>query len=224
VLPKVSKVAKAKAAQLCKEGLTHYRNWDVERAVEIFKAASVLDSTNADAFLYLAQAYMRLGDYKAMRSALGRFIHLETDETLIDRFEIFFGSQMDQVETLLTQVMTRQEIPLEVVGAAIHMWLEFRLAMGRKSINMAGLKPQVWAGALDYTIRKINFVEVNFEKIAEWYDVSPEAINHHHQILIEVLDIMPCDYRYFRGQENPLDRLIEAAMILEELEERFYKT
>jgi len=35
------------------------------------------------------------------------------------------------------------------------------------------------------------------------------------------LDIMPCDYRYFRGDENPLDKLVEAAVMMEELEERF---
>jgi hypothetical protein len=34
---------------------------------------------------------------------------------------------------------------------------------------------------------------------------------------------MPCDYRYFRGVDNPLDKLVEAANMLETLEERFYK-
>jgi hypothetical protein len=43
------------------------------------------------------------------------------------------------------------------------------------------------------------------------------AIRHGHQELVNALDIMPCDYRYYRGQENPLDKLVEAAMMLEEL-------
>jgi len=33
--------------------------------------------------------------------------------------------------------------------------------------------------------------------------------------------VMPCDYRYFTGQENPLDKLVEAAELLEQLEVRF---
>ena len=32
---------------------------------------------------------------------------------------------------------------------------------------------------------------------------------------------MPCDYRYFVGKENPLDKLVEAAELLEQLEARF---
>jgi hypothetical protein len=38
---------------------------------------------------------------------------------------------------------------------------------------------------------------------------------------VETLDVMPCDYRYFRGDENPLDKLVEAAELLEALEKRF---
>jgi hypothetical protein len=34
---------------------------------------------------------------------------------------------------------------------------------------------------------------------------------------------MPCDYRYFREKDNPLDKLVEAASMLEDLEERFEK-
>jgi hypothetical protein len=41
--------------------------------------------------------------------------------------------------------------------------------------------------------------------------------------LVKTLDVMPCDYRYFRGDQNPLDKLVEAAAMLEELEERFRK-
>ena len=43
----------------------------------------------------------------------------------------------------------------------------------------------------------------------------------YHNDLVQALDIMPCDYRYFRGDENPLDKLVEAAAMLEDLEERF---
>jgi hypothetical protein len=38
---------------------------------------------------------------------------------------------------------------------------------------------------------------------------------------VETLDIMPCDYRYLRGKNNPLDKLVEAAVMLEEMERRF---
>jgi hypothetical protein len=35
---------------------------------------------------------------------------------------------------------------------------------------------------------------------------------------------MPCDYRYFVGSQNPLDKLVEAAELLEQLERRFHET
>lgn len=32
---------------------------------------------------------------------------------------------------------------------------------------------------------------------------------------------MPCDYLYFRGEEIPLDKLVEVTAMLEDLEKRF---
>ncbi|MCP4358102.1 MAG: hypothetical protein GY796_08830 [Chloroflexi bacterium] len=40
-------------------------------------------------------------------------------------------------------------------------------------------------------------------------------------ILVHTLDLMPADYRYFTGEENPLDKLVEATQLLEELERQF---
>ncbi len=220
----VSRVSKAKAAQLCQQGLECYQNWDTERAIEAFETATALDDTNPDYFLHLARTYVRLGDYDAMRRALGGFIHLETDQRLIDRFEALFGSALDEVEKHLTDVMTGRKVPLQIVGAALHMWVEFRVAMGRNPINTVETKALAWAAALDYTVRKVNFFETDSEQIAAWYQIPPKAVKYHHRLLVETLDIMPCDYRYFRGSDNPLDKLVEAALILEDLEDRFYNS
>jgi len=95
--------------------------------------------------------------------------------------------------------------------------------MGRKLISLDGAEIYAWAAAMDYTIRKVNFHEVPAEQLAHWYDVSPQIVRGKYAILIETLDVMPCDYRYFRGLDNPLDKLVEAANMLEKLEERFYK-
>lgn len=223
VASKISKAAKQKADQLCQEGLDYYTHWDIERAIEAFRSAIALYNHEADYFLYLAQAYVRLGDYEGMRRALGGFMHLESDPVLTDRFEMLFGNAMDDVETLFTHIMTQHDAPLEIIGAAIQMWVEFRVALGRKHISLKGGEARAWAAALDYTIRKVNFHEVPIEWISRWYDVSTQVIRSRHAILVEILDVMPCDYRYFRGVENPLDKLVEAATMLEKLEERFYK-
>lgn len=222
--PVVSKVAKAKAAQLCQDGLAHYQSWNIEQAIDAFESAIQLNRTQADYHLYLAQAYMRVSDYNAMRKSLGEFIHRADNPKLVERFEALFGSAFDSVETWLTDIMPQHNVPLEVVGAAIQMWLEFRLAKGKEDINTGGLKPQVWAAALDYTVRKINFHEIPAEELANWYGVSAKAVKQHHHQLIDTLDIMPCDYRYFRGINNPLDKLVEAAEMLETLETRFFET
>lgn len=223
VASKISKAVKEKADQLCQEGLDYYAHWDIERAIEALRSAIALNSREADYFLYLAQAYVRLGDYESMRRALGEFMHLESDPDLTDRFEMLFGNAMDDVETLFTHIMTQRDAPLEIIGAAIQMWVEFRVALGRKHISLKGGEARAWAAALDYTIRKVNFHEVPIEYISRWYDVSSQVIRSRHAILVEILDVMPCDYRYFRGPENPLDKLVEAANMLEKLEERFYR-
>lgn len=216
-------VARAKAAQLSKQGLKYYNNWDIERAVESFKAAITLHKNNGDYHLYLAQCYARLGDYEAMRKSLGRFLHLESDPDLVDRYEHLFGNALDDVEQILTQVMTQHTVPIGVVGAAMQVWFDFKIAMGRQAINLGGAKPRAWAASLDYTVRKINFYDVTAEELSAWYDISPEAVMQQHGQIIDMLDIMPCDYRYFRGKENPLDKLVEAAILLEDLEARFHQ-
>jgi hypothetical protein len=74
---------------------------------------------------------------------------------------------------------------------------------------------------LDYTIRKVNLRTVTRQDIADFYGISDSAVRDRHQDLVETLDVMPCDYRYFVGQANPLDKLVEAAELLEQLEARF---
>lgn len=200
-------------------GLQHYERWDIDEAIKSFNEAIRLSPEEAEYHLNLARALARYGDFDAARRALGSYIRFEPNKDLAERFEQLFGGGMDKVETLVTQKMTRKGIPLEVVGAAVQMWMEYRICIGRRPLVIR--KPETWASALDYTIRKINFAELTQREIAEQYAVSPSTVRAYHNDLIQALDIMPCDYRYFRGEENPLDKLVEAAAMLEELEERF---
>lgn len=200
-------------------GLQHYERWDIDEAIKSFNEAIRLSPEEAEYHLNLARALARYGDFDAARRALGSYIRFEPNKDLAERFEQLFGGGMDEVETLVTQKMTRKGIPLEVVGAAVQMWMEYRICIGRRPLVIR--KPETWASALDYTIRKINFAELTQREIAELYGVSPSTVRAYHNDLIQALDIMPCDYRYFRGEENPLDKLVEAAAMLEELEERF---
>jgi hypothetical protein len=126
---------------------------------------------------------------------------------------------MDPVEDHLTEKMTTADLPIDMIGAAIHMWLEFRIILGEEPLNIP--KPEAWAAALDYTVRKVNLHDQPMEELAEHYGVSVDTVRKHHGTLVERLDIMPCDYRYFTGKQNPLDKLVEAAELLEELEKRF---
>ncbi len=200
-------------------GLQHYERWDIDEAIKSFNEAIRHSPEEAEYHLNLSRALARYGDFDAARRALGSYIRFEPKKELAERFEQLFGEGMDEVETLVTQQMTRKEMPLEVVGAAVQMWMEYRICIGRRPLIIR--KPETWASALDYTIRKINFAELTQREIAELYSVSPSTVRAYHNDLIQALDIMPCDYRYFRGEENPLDKLVEAAAMLEELEERF---
>ena len=212
---------KRRAAQLSEEGLLRYRRWEVEEAVRTFRQATELEPNEPDYHLNLARALARFGDYEGTLRALGDFLRTESDPVLTERFERLFGNAMDEVETLLTEAMTRHNLPLDVIGAAIQMWMEYRIAIGRRPLDMSN--PAPWAAALDLTVRKVNFRDAPLREIAEWYAAQPSTVRKYHMDLVQTLDVMPCDYRYFRGDQNPLDKLVEAAAMLEELEERFRK-
>lgn len=210
---------KRKAAQLNEEGLLQYRRWQVEDAVSTFRQAVELDPEESDYHLNLARALARFGDYEGTLRALGNFLRTESDPVLTERLERLFGNAMDEVEVFLTEVTTQHDLPLDVIGSAIQMWMEFRIAIGRRPLDVSN--PAPWAAALDLTARKVNFRDAPLREIAKWYGAQPANVRKHHMDLIKTLDVMPCDYRYFRGDENPLDKLVEAAAMLEELEERF---
>lgn len=200
-------------------GLQQYERWELEEAIESLDEATQLNPEEAQYHLDLARALARCGDWHSVRRALGSYIRYETDKKLAERFEQLFSDGLDEVETLLTRQMNSGGLPLEVIGAAVQMWLEYRICLGRRPLIIR--KPETWAAALDYTVRKVNFCELTQREIADLYGISPGTVGAHHKDLVQILDIMPCDYRYFRGEENPLDKLVEAAAMLEELEERF---
>lgn len=200
-------------------GLQQYERWEIDEATESFKEAIRLAPEEPEFHLNLARALARSGEYDAARRALASAIRYEPDKELAERFEQLFADGMDEVETLMTQQMTRKGLPLEVIGAAVQMWLEYRIGVGRRPLVIR--KAETWAAALDYTVRKINFLELSQREISELYGVSASTVRAYHNDLVQTLDIMPCDYRYFRGDDNPLDKLVEAAAMLEELEERF---
>jgi tetratricopeptide (TPR) repeat protein len=211
-----------RAVEHQKAGIEAYQAWDVDRAVQELEAAVDLDPQNPDFQLNLAQAVARSGDYDRALRVLAEFIRLEPDSRLTERFEQLFASGMDDVEQVLTEKMTQAGMPVEEIGAALQMWLEYRIALGREQLIVR--KAETWAAALDYIVRKVNLRPVRRYKIADLYGVSDSAVRDRHRDLVSTLDVMPCDYRYFAGEENPLDKLVEAAELLEQLEARFRET
>jgi hypothetical protein len=218
----ISTTDKIRAQSLNRTGLEHFERWEMESCITLFQEAARLDDTEPEYHLNLARALVRMGDYESMMKALGDYIRTETDQKLITRFETLFSNALDEVETRLTTTMPRHGMRLEIVGSAIQMWLEYRVTIGKNHLDLS--HPEEWAAALDYTVRKVNFEEVSAANIAVWYGSNVSAIRTSHADLIDVLDIMPCDYRYYRGEDNPLDMLVEAALMLEDLERRFQET
>ena len=218
----ISTTDKLRAQSLNRTGLEHYERWEMESAITLFQEAARLDDTEPEYHLNLARAQVRVGDYELMLQALGNYIRVEKDKALLSRFEALYSNALDAVETRLTTIMPQHGVGLEIIGAAIQMWVEYRVAIGKRYLDLG--HPESWASALDYTVRKVNFAEVPIEYISTWYNTSETTIRQNHADLVNVLDIMPCDYRYYRGEENPLDKLVEAAMMLEDLEKRFRAT
>lgn len=208
-----------KADQLYEEAMAAYARWDVEEAAKKLNTALQLIPNQADYHISLSQVLARAGDFDQALRALANFLRLEPNAPVAGRIEQLFASGMDPVEDALTHQMTAAQLPIEMIGAAIQMWMEFRVSLGREPLVIR--KPEAWAAALDYTTRKVNLRDVPLTKVAALYGVAPETVREHHELLVKDLDIMPCDYRYFIGDQNPLDKLVEAAELLEQLETRF---
>jgi tetratricopeptide (TPR) repeat protein len=216
---KTKATERRKAQEHEQKGLQSYEDWDIDDAIQHFNAATRLAPEEPDYLIHLARALARAGDFDQALKALAEFIRLEPESPLTERFQQLFASGMDDVESLITDKMMAAETPIELIGAAIQMWLEYRIALGREPLTLR--KPETWAAALDYTIQKINLRPVKRQEIADFYGVSDSAVRDRHTDLVTLLDVMPCDYRYFVAKENPLDKLVEAAELLEQLEARF---
>jgi tetratricopeptide (TPR) repeat protein len=210
---------KRQAAKQNKAGLEYFDNWEIDNAIAAFADAVKGDPDNPDYHLNLARAYARSSDYEHAMQALGDYIRTESDPDVVGRYERLFSSALDEVETVLIDTMRQEEMPLQQIGKAIQMWLEYRITVGRQPLPEA--KPNLWAAALAYAIAKVNFTEVERPAIAKAFRVSDKALKAQYQQLISILDLMPADYRYFVGEENPLDKLVEAAQLLEELDAKF---
>ncbi|MBP7998324.1 MAG: tetratricopeptide repeat protein [Chloroflexi bacterium] len=208
-----------KAATNNLKGLEFYRQWKLDEAVEAFKDAAALDANNPEYHLNLARAYARSGKYHEAIKALGEYIHAETDEKLASRYERLFSTALDEVEENTIAGMQRLDLSLPLVGKAIQMWLEYRIAIGRQQLRIP--KPEIWAAALTYAVCKVNLLELTREQVVAAFDVKDRSLKEKYDDLVETLDLLPGDYRYFTGEENPLDELVEAAEQLNKIYQDF---
>ncbi len=152
-------------------------------------------------------------------NSLGTYLHNETMEEVADRFEQLFSSALDNVETRLIDDMPKLDMSVQQIGKAIQMWLEYRIAFGRRPLRIP--KPELWAAAITYAIGKVDLRQIKRAEVAAVFNIQERSLKKKYDELISTLDIMPADYRYFTGDENPLDKLVEAAQMLEELDRQF---
>jgi tetratricopeptide (TPR) repeat protein len=214
-----SAAKRRKAEALYQEAMDAHQRWDMEQAIKKLEAALDVYPNNAFYHMTLGQMLSRAGDFDRALRSLANYLRLAPDSKVAERIEQLFASGMDPVEESLTDKMTLAQMPIDMISVAIHMWMEFNISMGEEPLNIR--KPEAWAAALDYTIRKVNLRDISLHDLGKFYGVSDETIRKHHRSLVKGLDIMPCDYRYFTGDQNPLDKLVEAAEILEQLETKF---
>lgn len=219
---KISEGTRREAANNNEAGLQHYGQWEMDEAIEAFSEATAADPDNPEYHLNLARAYARSGDYHEAMRSLGEYLRTETDENVAARYERLFSSALDGVEEALIETMQTLELPVQQIGKGIQMWLEYRITLGRKPLRIQ--RPKLWAAGLTYAVTKINLVELSREQIAQAYEVSESGLREKYRELVATLDLMPADYRYFTGDENPLDKLVEAAQLLEQIYGRFHES
>lgn len=208
-----------RAAKKNEAGLNHFAEWEIDEAIDAFRAAIKADGDVPEYHLNLARAYVRGGDYHQAMTALGAYLRQEPDEEIASRFERMFSSALDEVEEVMIETMRQRGMSVQEIGKAIQMWLEYRITIGRRPLRTP--KPELWAAALTHAVGKVNFSDRKMEDVAAIYQISKRSLREKYNALVETLDIMPADYRYYVGEENPLDKLVEAAHVLEELDRRF---
>jgi hypothetical protein len=151
--------------------------------------------------------------------AMGGYLQTETNSDVAARFERLFSAALDDVEVALIEGMKKLEMPIEQIGKGMQMWLEYRITVGRRPLRTP--KPELWAAAIAYAVAKINFIKISRADAAAAFGVTPPALKTKYDDIVHTLDLMPADYRYFTGEVNPLDKLVEAAQLLEELDRQF---
>ena len=212
-------ILQQRAVEQNKAGLAFYETWNMDKAVSAFQNAVKADQANPDYRLNLARAYARGGNYHQAVQTIGEYLQYETNAAITARFESLFSLALDPVEQLMIQTMREMGLSIQQIGKGIQMWVEYRIAVGRKVLRVP--KPKLWAAAITFAILKINLIDITQEEVTKAYDVRKRPLRDKYKALLQTLDLMPADYRYFTEDENPLDKLVEAAQILEELDRKF---
>jgi len=207
------------AAELNEAALQLYAEWEIDDAIIGFEKAIQRDPDNSDYHLNLARAHARASRFHNAMESLGAFLRTATDEALTERFEHMFSSAMDDVESQMIEQMRADGATVQAIGKAIQMWLEYRISIGRRALDQR--EPGAWSAALHYAVQKVNLEEVKAQKLATLYNAKERTLKKRYDDLVATLDLMPGDYRYFIGQENPLDKLADAAQALDEIYSRF---
>jgi tetratricopeptide (TPR) repeat protein len=200
-------------------GLQHYAGWELDQAIDAFQKAVKLDPDNPEYHLNLARAYARGGNYPDAMQSLGNYLQTETDENVAARYERLFSSALDEVEQALINGMKEMDAPVQQIGKAIQMWLEYRITVGRRPLRVP--KPELWAAALAHATGKVNLSEIKPTEIAAIFQVPVRSLQEKYTELVQTLDLMPADYRYFTGDKNPLDKLVEMAQMLDDMYKHF---
>ena len=172
-------------------GLGFYDSWQLDKAIDAFSAAISDDPENPEYHLNLTRAYTRGGDYDQAMATLGGYLQTETEGDISARYEQLFSTGLDEVESNLIEWMKQLDLPLPQIGKSIQMWLEYRIAIGRRPLRTP--KPSLWAGALAYAMIKVNFVEISRAQIAAVFGINERSLKEKYKEIVETLDQMPAD-------------------------------
>lgn len=201
------------------QGLDLHGQWEPESAIQPFTGAAANDPDQPGVRLNLTRAVtMARNDTNAGRT-LTEYVPLTKAEKPANGSKRLFRSDLGAVESKLLEGMSALALPVQLMGKAFQMWLDYR-QINRRQAFLVLERPAVWACALVFLTCLISLQNADRPKIADQFQVDIEQMTNRCNLICKTPDLTAADLRYFHGGKSQLEGVFENVQFRNPLNKR----